>query len=364
MLYAVEENRMKRPIGVLTLSIILLLLNFIACSSDRPAETAVIEIELTGPVANPESEVSGLAWYENYLVFLPQCPDLEEINPDNHPKLFAIPKAEILAYLDERKNNNHPSPIEPQAIDFVIEKELYEKISGIEGFEGFEAIAFWENKVFMTIEASPDHMLGYLVAGEVEMSPALKITLKPTGSNERELVKIEPKPNINNMAYETLVVTGNEVIALYEANGKHIKTSPRACVYDHDLNFIKTLTFPDIEYRITDATALDDNHRFWCINYYYQGEKNKLNPAKDPIAGEYGKGKTHNRSQTVERLVAFELNYPDNIALVNGPPLQLKLKGPDKNDARNWEGIVRLDNRGFLLVTDKRPWTIFGFVEF
>ncbi|NIM15829.1 MAG: hypothetical protein GTO45_27885 [Candidatus Aminicenantes bacterium] len=347
------------------LSIILLLLNFIACSSNTPEETAVIEIELIGPVANPESEVSGLAWYKNYLVFLPQYPDPEEINPANHPKLFAIPKEEILAYLDNRKNNNHPSPIEPQAIDFIIEKELYEKISSIEGFEGFEAIAFWENKVFMTIEASPGHMLGYLVSGEVEITPALKkITLKHTGSSESELVKIEPKPGINNMAYETLVVTGNEVIALYEANGKHVKTSPRACVYDHDLNFIKALAFPDIEYRITDATALDDSHRFWCINYYYPGEKNKLNPAKDPIAKEYGKGKTHNRSQTVERLVAFEYKSPDKITLVNGPPLQLKLKGPDKNDARNWEGIVRLDNRGFLLVTDKRPWTIFGFVEF
>jgi len=32
------------------------------------------------------------------------------------------------------------------------------------------------------------------------------------------------------------------------------------------------------------------------------------------------------------------------------------------NDARNWEGIVRLDNRGFLLATDKFPTTILGFV--
>lgn len=356
---------MKRPIGVLTLSIMLLLLNLIACNSDRPAEKAVIEIELIGPVANPESEVSGLAWYKNFLVFLPQYPDLEEITPDNHPKLFAIPKEEILAYLDERKNNNQPSPIEPQAIDFIIEKELYEKISSIEGFEGFEAIAFWENKVFMTIEASPDHMLGYLVAGEVEMIPALKITLKHTGSKKSELVKIQQKkPSIDNMAFETLVVSGNEVIALYEANGKHVNPSPRAYVYNHDLNFIKTLEFPTIEYRITDATALDAGHRFWCINYYYSGEKDKLKPAKDSIATEYGKGKTHNRCQTVERLVAFEFQYPNKIALVNGPPLQLKLKGCDKNDARNWEGMVRLDKRGFLLVTDKRPWTIFGFVEF
>ena len=29
---------------------------------------------------------------------------------------------------------------------------------------------------------------------------------------------------------------------------------------------------------------------------------------------------------------------------------------------RNWEGIVRLDNRGFLLVTDQYPVTILAFV--
>ncbi len=31
---------------------------------------------------------------------------------------------------------------------------------------------------------------------------------------------------------------------------------------------------------------------------------------------------------------------------------------------RNWEGIVRLENRGFLLMTDKYPETLFGFVEY
>jgi hypothetical protein len=359
---------MKRPIGVLTLSIMLLLLNLIACSRNTPEETAVIEIELIGPMANPESELSGLAWYKNFLVFLPQHPDLEEINPDNHPKLFAIPKEEILAYLDERKNNNHPSPLEPQVIDFIIERELYEKISSIEGFEGFEAIAFWENKVFMTIEASPDHMMGYLVAGDVEKKKngsIKKITLKYPDSKKNKLDKIpQDKPNINNMAFETLLVTCDKVIAIYEANGKNVNTSPWAYVYDHDLTFKKRIAFPPIEYRITDATDMDDDQRFWCINYYYPGEKDKLSPAEDPIAKKNEKGRTHMKCEIVERLVEFKLQYSNNIVLVGRPPLQLKLKGSSKNEARNWEGIVRLDNRGFLLVTDKHPCTIFGFLEF
>jgi hypothetical protein len=42
------------------------------------------------------------------------------------------------------------------------------------------------------------------------------------------------------------------------------------------------------------------------------------------------------------------------------PPLQLQLLGDIA--PRNWEGLVRLEQRGFLLVTDKYPMTFLGFV--
>jgi hypothetical protein len=32
------------------------------------------------------------------------------------------------------------------------------------------------------------------------------------------------------------------------------------------------------------------------------------------------------------------------------------------DDTRNWEGLVRLDDYGFLLATDKYPRTILAFV--
>ena len=49
----------------------------------------------------------------------------------------------------------------------------------------------------------------------------------------------------------------------------------------------------------------------------------------------------------------------DGITFVDRAPVQLELPG---EDARNWEGIVRLDDVGFLLVTDQYPQTILGFV--
>ena len=61
----------------------------------------------------------------------------------------------------------------------------------------------------------------------------------------------------------------------------------------------------------------------------------------------------------VERLLAFQFTE-DGIVLAPLAPIQLQLLPDD--EARNWEGIARLDERGFLLVTDKFPETILAFV--
>jgi hypothetical protein len=47
------------------------------------------------------------------------------------------------------------------------------------------------------------------------------------------------------------------------------------------------------------------------------------------------------------------------ISILSTPPIQLKM---DQVEGRNWEGIVRLDKLGFLVVSDKHPRTILGFV--
>ena len=36
----------------------------------------------------------------------------------------------------------------------------------------------------------------------------------------------------------------------------------------------------------------------------------------------------------------------------------------DDKNSRNWEGLVRLDNRGFLIATDKYPEMFLAFVEY
>jgi hypothetical protein len=356
-------TRDTKTFVLLTFSI-LLSFNFTVCQK-VPKEKAVIEIGVKFPGTAKSPEMSGISWYKDYLVILPQFPHLFKSDYDG--KLFAVPKTQILSYLDDKENKKKtpPTAIEPQGIDFIFDKELFNQI---EDFEGFEAIGFWDNRVFITIEASPPRqMMGYLGSGQITTGPNNKMTITISG----KLARIQPQACISNAAYETLVVTKDIAMVFFEGNGVNINASPLAYVYNHDLEFIHAIAFPHIEYRITDATALDTNNRFWCINYFWPDAKDKAryDPAEDPIAKAYGEGKTHKKAEIVERLVEFEYIEPNNnkypkIVLVNSPPIQLELLGPDKSDARNWEGLVRLDNRGFLLITDEHPKTMLAFIAY
>ncbi len=140
-----------------------------------------------------------------------------------------------------------------------------------------------------------------------------------------------------------------------------MNSQPVAHQFDISLEPTDSISFPNMEYRITDATAVDENGRFWTINYLFPGDIGKLDPAEDYLRAQFGAGSTHTISPVVERLVEFQIEA-DGIHLIDAPPIQLELL--DDDTARNWEGIVRLDeNNGFLIVTDEYPTTILAFVS-
>ena len=112
----------------------------------------------------------------------------------------------------------------------------------------------------------------------------------------------------------------------------------------------------NLEYRITDVTQIDSQNKFWCINYFWPGDKKLLDPNIDLILYE---GVTHQSSETVERLVELEIKG-DEIIISDSNPIQLVL---DSSKSRNWEAIARLDNIGFLIATDKYPRMIFGYIS-
>jgi hypothetical protein len=284
-----------------------------------------------------------MAWYEDFLILLPQYP--HRFGTDQVGAVFALSKEELISFID----GDNSGPLTPIEFPFI-SQGLEERIKG---FEGYEAITFDGSEIYLTIEAKPAGMIGYLVSGTITSD------LREIKLNTAHLAEIKSQTDIPNMSDEALIIFGNRIISIHEANGLNVNPAPVANLFSFGLHPHEPLAFPNIEYRITDATSLDDSGRFWAINYYYPGDT-KLRPNPDPFQTLYGEGLTHSKYNTVERLVEFQFGY-EGIIFNGTPPIQLQLI--DDDNARNWEGIVRLDNRGFLLVTDKFPATILGFVD-
>jgi hypothetical protein len=303
-------------------------------------EQNVVSLPLTGPLADAKAEVSGLAWYEDNLVLLPQYPNFSDEGSDGF--LYTLPKAEILAYLDgTSKTELEPKPIK------LIAPGLADQIPN---FQGFESIGFSGSKVFLTIEAGDGtDMQGYLISGTISAD------LSQLELDTTKLTSIPTQAVSENHTDESILVLEDRVVTFYEVIGEAIVADPVAHVFDFDLNSLGTIPMDNIEYRLTD-TALSSGNEFWGINYFFPGDTDLL-PSIDPIADVYGKSNAG--FEHVERLVKFEYSE-DGITLAKTAPISLVLT----EDARNWEGLVMLDERGFLLATDKFPSTILGFVQF
>jgi hypothetical protein len=313
-----------------------------------PAEVEIRRIPLEGPVTRARAEISGLAWYEDTLILLPQYPERMVRGPGG--VLFSLPKTDLLTYLDGETDG----PFRPLEIPFE-DSELRREISG---YEGYEAIAFHGSTAFLTIEASPGSLMkSYLVRGEMEPDLS-RFTVQPGA-----LVEVPLDVQINNFSSEALLIDGERVVVFYEAVGAAAASQIRAYIYDFDLNLTGYYLMPPLEYRLTDATTPDAAGRFWVSNFFFPLDL-RIFTRDDALFEQFGRGPTHAAALTVERLVELQLprETGGEITFSGAPPIQLKLAR--WGIPRNWEGIVRLDERGFLLATDKFPETILAFVGF
>lgn len=301
----------------------------------------VTEIPLSGPLAAPYAELSGLAWYGDSLILLPQYPSRFQ------NQLFALHKQDIVDFL----RGKHQTPLQPQPIP-LIEPGLQRQIVG---FDGFEAITFVNDRVYLTVEARQGiGAMGYLVSGSVA-SDLTEIRLDDT-----RFTAIQPQTNFANMSDETIVAVGDQLATVYEANGRFVNANPMVHFFDGaTLDLLGVLPLTAVEYRITDATALDNFGRFWVINYFFPGDR-----ALRPILKARGAaGAIDENAQPIERLLELQFTT-EGVVRTDTPAVQLHLL--ENNVARNWEGIVRLqteDLDGFLLVTDSFPETILAFVS-
>ena len=311
----------------------------VAFSDARGQEKDVTEIILEGSAKDKTLEMSGLTWYKDKLILLPQYIDYDD------PAFYSISKSRINKWLNEESKK----PIIPQKIKL----KLPDYRKSIKGYQGFEAICFDGRNVYLVIESKDsDVMKSYIVMGVINRDNSL------IEINNDSLTEIPVPVNIKNMGFESLIKHRNQILAIFEANGKNIYPDPKIVSFDRSLKNSKLLTFENLEYRLTDATRVDNKSRFWALNFYWPGEKKRLNPAFDEVLEKTDEGDTHKMYDHVERLVEYKI-YKNKVERTQTDPIQFVIN----KESRNWEGVVRFDKKGFIVVVDEYPRTILAFVE-
>ncbi len=306
-------------------------------------EVEVLEIKLPKPASLREFEASGLAWYKAKLVFLPQYPHL--FSDKNDGLLYYAEKSGIKKII----SGESISELEIVEIPFIAEG--LDSIGKARG-SGYEAIIFDGNDAYLSIESiDRNGISSYLVKGKVHGD------LDSIVVDSSTLTALTSQTGLHNMGEEAITVWHNRVYAFHEANGANLIDTAKAFSTDFPSN-VNKIRMPSIEYRVTDATSVDESGKFWVMNYFFPGESAKLNPAGDPLVAMHGIGETNDTSISIERIIELRITN-DQIQFSKKPPVYIKIEGIA---GRNWEGIVKLDNEGFLIISDYFPKSIFGFV--
>lgn len=309
-------------------------------------EQDLIEVPLPKSVSSASMEYSGLAWYGQMLILLPQYPN--GIYGNQEGFLYAIDREDLSAFL-----NGLSQEVVVDAIPFDdvgLSKQL-------NGFEGFESVVFIDDFVYLTIEThGGEPMKSFVVKGVVESDGK---EIKSVQLNGSSLVELSVQNNNSNASYEALTSDGEFVYAFFEQNGDAQNSSPYAVRLDAELGNLQKISLDHVNYRLTDATLMDDEGGFWIINYFFPGDTH-LQVNEDPISTRFGLGETHQSNRPVERLVKLNLTQA-GFVLIDEPPLYLQLL--ENDEARNWEGIAMFGEEGFLLITDKFPDSILGYIK-
>jgi hypothetical protein len=289
-------------------------------------------LPLSGDAARASQEFSGMAWRGATLLLMPEDPD----------HLYALPRAALA----DAVAADEPAALRPAEIPI----ENPEVFRELECFDGLEGLAVDGDRVWFVVEARCFcAMTAHVVSGRFEEDPP-RIVL------DAATVEIPLAHQRCNMAVETMVFDGTRLVLLEEANGANLIAAPRASVLALETDAVSPMPLPAIEYRVTDATARDAEGRFWVSNYLWPGEYGLLQPGVDAFSP--GATEPIGPGRPVERLLELRVEA-GRIVATNTPPIVLE---GDPDSPRNWEGLVRWGNEGFLLVTDAHPGTILGYV--
>ncbi|MDX1700980.1 MAG: hypothetical protein R3250_10200, partial [Melioribacteraceae bacterium] len=215
-------------------------------------EYNITKIDLMGELSDRSSEISGLCWFGNKLIILPQYP---QRFGDESGKIFFIERAKLKKYIE----GDIRTPIEPSSynIDLSNVGKYFNMGSG------FEAISVIDTTAFFTVEyLSSVNTETLLIRGAIDTS-AREIFI-----DEKSIVSDPTDLRIYNMSCESILAMNDHLYPIFEANGKNVIDSPKVSVFNNNLQFKNKIDFPTVEYRITDVTNPDDSGKFWGINYF------------------------------------------------------------------------------------------------
>lgn len=343
---------MRRPLPLLAVAALSL-----SCSgAQRPRSrdpmdpVPVLSICLAGDAAARGNEYSGLAWHGDELFLLPQWSPrgLARVRGRpgfTRPWVYRIPGARLRAWVDGVDR----SPITPERVDL----DLLD-LPADARYQGFEAIAFDGDRAALTVERGlGDEMSALLVTATLD--PARGLVL------DRSAATLDVPLRSENHAYEALTRVDGGWLALFEANGVSASCASQALRVGDGGAAPVVVSVEAIPYRLTDATAVDAERRFWATQYSYRdvgdtAECERTIRAVGCFSETVDCDPRGGAARSVERLV--ELRDEGVAVRPTGRVIRL-LREPR---ARNWEGVARLDGRGFVVVTDEWPRTVLGFV--
>lgn len=284
-----------------TFTALTLLFQLVACSHkaliddndqsvvDIAREYAVLEIPLPDEISLSAFEYSGLGWFGDILVLLPQYPNR---NSGGHSGLlYGIKKDDLIKW------KNDPSQ---ELVFFDIPFDDVGFSRSLPEFEGFEAILFIDQDVYLTIETSAGNpMKSFLVRGSVLSNgeDGFAISL-----DKKQIIELPQQNRSSNASYEALTSDGEFIYALYEQYGQCVNEHPYALKINRQLSVIEEIPVDPINYRVTDASQIDKNGEFWAVNYFYSGDVH-LKVEVDPISDRFGLPGSHEFGERVERLM-------------------------------------------------------------
>lgn len=319
--------------------IVIVALFVFSCSQGgekiESSSSNLIHIQLEGDIAERKLEASGLTWYNDNLIILPQFPHKWDNEFDG--AIYFIPKESIESYLRGENRN----PIKGEKISFIADG--LDEIGKRWG-SGYEAITFVGDTCYVSIESvKSGESTSFIVKGKINFKEKI-ITL-----NSDSKIELKSQTGIHNMGEETIVANNGSVFSIHEANGENVNKSPTAIKLSGSLNVEEKIPFPNVEYRITDATSVDLIGKFFAINYFYPGEFEKLKPNLSE----------EEKDKAIEQILEFQI-LDDKIIRTTKSPIVIS-KGKNEKGS-NWEGIVKF-NDGFLIITDMFPETVLAYYK-